>query len=200
MPSAALASIYIGDHVNQITSVYTRYRLQQVAMDIIDPFPESKGGNTYILVATNYFTRWVEAYPIPDQEATTVSRKMVGEFFLPESKGGNTYILVATNYFTRWVEAYPIPDQEATTVSRKMVGEFFLRFSPQERLHSDQGKNVESAVISEVCKLLRIAQSRMDLSNGSIELSSTCCPKQFMSVHWSGNSTFTVCALHITQV
>ena len=65
--------------------------------------------------------------------------------------------LHAADYFTRWVEAYLIPNQEATTVARKMVDEFFLRFS---LLHSDQGKNFESAVISEVCKLLGIAKSR----------------------------------------
>lgn len=38
-------------------------------------------GNQYVLVASDYFTRWLEAYPIPNQEATTVARKLVGNFF-----------------------------------------------------------------------------------------------------------------------
>lgn len=73
---------------------------------------------------------------------------------------GNKYILVLADYFTRWTEAYPIPDQEASTVAKKLTDEFFFRFSPPEQLHSDQGRNFESAVIAEMCKLLAIKKSR----------------------------------------
>ena len=79
---------------------------------------------------------------------------------LPESAAGNSYILVVADYFTRYTEAYPIPNQEATTVAAKLVDEFFFRYSPPEQLHSDQGRNFESAVITEVCKLLGIEKSR----------------------------------------
>ena len=79
---------------------------------------------------------------------------------LPESAAGNSYILVVADYFTRYVEAYPIPNQEATTVATKLVDEFFFRYSPPEQLHSDQGRNFESAVITEICKLLGIEKSR----------------------------------------
>ena len=41
-----------------------------------------------------------------------------------------------------------------------MTEEFFFRFSPPEQLHSDQGRQFESAVIAEVCKLLGIAKTR----------------------------------------
>ena len=79
---------------------------------------------------------------------------------LPESPAGNIYILVVADYFTRYVEAYPIPNQEATTVARQLVDQFFLRFSPPERLHSDQGRNFESSLIAETCKLLGVEKSR----------------------------------------
>ena len=79
---------------------------------------------------------------------------------LPESTDGNVYVLVIADYFTRYVEAYALPDQTATTVARYLVDEFFMRFSPPERLHSDQGRNFESAVIAETCKLLGIEKSR----------------------------------------
>ena len=79
---------------------------------------------------------------------------------LLESEAGNSYILVAADYFTRWVEAYPIPNQEATTVAKKLTDELFFRFSPPEQLHSDQGRQFESTVIAEVCKLLGITKSR----------------------------------------
>ena len=41
--------------------------MQLVAMDILGPFPESESGNSYILVVADYYTRWTQAYPIPDQ-------------------------------------------------------------------------------------------------------------------------------------
>ena len=62
--------------------------MQMVATDIMGPFPNSANGNKYILVASGYFTRWVEAYAIPNQEALTVARKLTDHMFcrfgLPE--------------------------------------------------------------------------------------------------------------------
>ena len=87
-----------------------------------------------------------------------VAMDIVGPF--PESPAGNTHILVVADYFTRWTEAYPIPNQEATTVARKLTDEFFFRFSPSEQLHSDQGRNFESDVIAEVCRLLGVVKTR----------------------------------------
>jgi len=55
--------------------------MQIMAMDIMGPFPETKQGSCYVLVISDYFTRWVEAYGIPNQEATTVARKLVDEMF-----------------------------------------------------------------------------------------------------------------------
>ena len=87
-----------------------------------------------------------------------VAMDIVGPF--PESPAGNTHILVVADYFTRWMEAYPIPNQEATTVAGKLTDEFFFRFSPAEKLHSDQGRNFKSDVITEVCRLLGVVKTR----------------------------------------
>lgn len=54
--------------------------MERVALDIMVNFPESPRGNRYVLVITDYFTRWAEAYPIPNQEATTVADVLVKEF------------------------------------------------------------------------------------------------------------------------
>ena len=79
---------------------------------------------------------------------------------LPETPNGNSYILVVGDYFTCWMEALPIPNQEATTVASKLVDEIFLRFSILEQLHSDQGAQFESQLMSEVCNLLHIHKTR----------------------------------------
>ena len=53
-----------------------------VATDLVGPLPESDIRNKYILVVPNYFTCWVEAFPLPNQEASTVATKLVDEIFL----------------------------------------------------------------------------------------------------------------------
>ena len=49
-------------------------------MDIMGPFPKTTNGNRYILVVGEYFTKWTEAYPMPNQEAKTVAEIFVREF------------------------------------------------------------------------------------------------------------------------
>ena len=87
-----------------------------------------------------------------------IAMDIMGPF--PDNGSGNSYILVVSDYFTRWVEAYAIPNQEATTVAVKLVEEFFCRFSIPERLHSDQGRQFESLLIADICRLLQIHKSR----------------------------------------
>ncbi|VDI05438.1 Hypothetical predicted protein [Mytilus galloprovincialis] len=54
--------------------------LERVAMDITGPFPITKFKNRYVLVLMDYFTKWVEAYPIPDMGSCTVARYFCKEF------------------------------------------------------------------------------------------------------------------------
>ena len=49
-------------------------------MDILGPLPETERGNKYILVIGDYFTKWKEAYPMRNMEATTVANILVREF------------------------------------------------------------------------------------------------------------------------
>ncbi|GFW69582.1 retrovirus-related Pol polyprotein from transposon 412 [Trichonephila clavipes] len=48
-----------------------------IAFDILGPLPRSSDGNNLILVAMYYFTKWPEAYRIPNQEASTVAEVLV---------------------------------------------------------------------------------------------------------------------------
>ena len=78
----------------------------------------------------------------------------------PESHNRNSYILVVADLFTRWMEAFPIPNQEASIIANKLVDEVFMHFGIPTQLHSDQGPQFESKLMSEVCKLLGIQKSR----------------------------------------
>ena len=100
-----------------------------------------------------------------------VATDIVGPF--PVTKNGNRYIVVIGDYFTKWMEAYAIPDFSAGTVAKKIVFEFFSRFGIPLDLHTDQGRNYESQLFSELCRLLEINKTRSSpyhpSSNGMIE-------------------------------
>jgi len=49
-------------------------------MDLLE-LPESTTGNKYLLVMTEYLTRWVEAVPIANKEATTIASVVHREIF-----------------------------------------------------------------------------------------------------------------------
>ena len=49
-------------------------------MDIMGPLPLSNRNNRYVLVIQDDFSKWVEAYPFPDQEAETVAQVFVEQF------------------------------------------------------------------------------------------------------------------------
>ena len=53
----------------------------RLACDIIGPFPPSKLGNRYVVVFSEYLTKWVEAFPVPSIEAPVIARLLVDEIF-----------------------------------------------------------------------------------------------------------------------
>ncbi len=79
---------------------------------------------------------------------------------LPVSEAGNKYLLIVADYFTKWPEGYPLPNQEATTVAEALVREFVCRFGVPREIHSDQGRNFESLVFTEMCRLLGMKKTR----------------------------------------
>ena len=55
--------------------------MERIAVDIAGPFPTTERGNRFILVVMDYFTKWPEAFPLPNHEATTVAEVLVTEVF-----------------------------------------------------------------------------------------------------------------------
>ena len=50
-----------------------------VATDCCGSFPEPNSGNRYVVFFTDYCTRWVEAFAVPNSEATTIARLLVDD-------------------------------------------------------------------------------------------------------------------------
>ena len=55
--------------------------MERVAVDIAGPFPVSASGNRYVVVLIDYFSKWPEVFPLPNQEAETVARALVDGIF-----------------------------------------------------------------------------------------------------------------------
>ena len=76
---------------------------------------------------------------------------------LPKTPQGRKYILVVSEYFPKWKEAYPLKNMEATSMARAFVNVFVC---VPEFLHTDQGKNFESALMKEICQLLGLKKTQ----------------------------------------
>ena len=74
----------------------------------------------------------------------------------PETKAGNRHVVVVMDYFTKWLEAYALPNQEAST----------SRYGVLVEIHSDEGRNFESTVFTEMCQVLGIHKTMTDLLRG----------------------------------
>lgn len=55
--------------------------LDRVAVDILGGLQETENGNVCIIVVSDYFTKWAEAYAVKDHTALTVADKLCTEFF-----------------------------------------------------------------------------------------------------------------------
>ncbi len=51
--------------------------MERMVLDVIGPPPLSARGNKYLLIVTDYFTKWPEAFPIPNQETVTIAKALV---------------------------------------------------------------------------------------------------------------------------
>lgn len=61
-------------------TITATFPFEKVSWDIMGPLPRSSKGNQYILVITDIFSKWVEAYPLPSTNAETLASVLVNGF------------------------------------------------------------------------------------------------------------------------
>ena len=64
-----------------LRKVYAGAPMDLVAIDVLSGLPTTPDGHKYHLVATDYFTKWLEAIPLCDAEAHTCMRALYSAFF-----------------------------------------------------------------------------------------------------------------------
>lgn len=79
---------------------------------------------------------------------------------LEPASNGRENVLVLTDVFSKYTQAIPTKDQRASTVADVLVKHWFQLFGPPDRIHSDQGRNFESNLIRQLCKVYKIRKSR----------------------------------------
>ncbi|KAJ8020637.1 hypothetical protein HOLleu_40281 [Holothuria leucospilota] len=78
---------------------------------------------------------------------------------LDKGKGGYEDVLVVTDVFTKYSQAIPCRNQTAPVVVKALRDHWISHYGAPLRIHSDQGRNFESLLIKELCKLYGITQS-----------------------------------------
>ena len=61
-------------------SIRTSYPLEGIQIDILGPLPETNRGNKFVAVVVDMYTKWPEAYALPDQKAETVAQAVMDNF------------------------------------------------------------------------------------------------------------------------
>ena len=121
-------------------------------MDIVGPFPKAVGNKRYLLVGTDYFTKWVEAEPLANIKDLDVKKfvwkNTVTHFGAPhslisdnglqfDSKAFKRYcceLKIMNKYFT---PAYPRGNGQAEAVNKVIVNGL------KKRLDDAKGRWVE---------------------------------------------------------
>lgn len=70
------------------------------------------------------------------------------------------YLLTMVDHSTRWLEAIPLTMIDATTVTNAFMRHWVYRFGAPRVLHSDQGRQFESAVLRNALEAVGCSRSR----------------------------------------
>ena len=78
---------------------------------------------------------------------------------VPPSGAGKQYILVVQDYFSKWPFAFAMTDQKADRIVQLLKDNVFALVGPPTKLHSDQGRNFERCILSDLCAAFGVTKS-----------------------------------------
>ena len=102
---------------------------------------------------------------------------------------------MVTDQFTRFTQAFVTTSQTAQTTAKTLWDKYFVYYGFPEMIISDQGRNFESRVISELCKLVRVKKLRTSpyhpQSNGHCKRLNTTLLSMLGTLPPEGKATWT---------
>ena len=75
----AMKKILRGQRKAPLLPIPVEGAFDKVAMDILGPLPVTHDGNRYIIVFSDYYTHWPEAFALPSIEATRIAQLLIDE-------------------------------------------------------------------------------------------------------------------------
>ena len=92
---------------------------------------------------------------------------------LEPCKGKIENVLVVTDHFTKYAQAFPTKSQTASTTAQVLWNNFICHYGFPEKFISDQGRNFESELIKDLCRLAKVKKVRTTpyhpMTNGQCE-------------------------------
>ena len=86
---------------------------------------------------------------------------------------GNTCMMVVTDYYTKYTRVFPLENHKAATCAEAFVRGWVLHLGVPLKMHSDQGREFESNLWTEMCHYLAICKTRTNpyrpQSDGMVE-------------------------------
>ena len=81
---------------------------------------------------------------------------------LPQTERGNKHVVVIQGWGTKWSFVFAVPDQKLSRIARLPTEEIIPRFGVPEALLSDEGTNLLSHLVLNLCKMLRNHEVEQD--------------------------------------
>jgi transposase InsO family protein len=72
----------------------------------------------------------------------------------------SAYILCITDAFTKYAVVTSIPNKDAQTVAKAIFEQWFCKFGIPAQIHTDGGKEFVNKLLTELCELLNIQQTK----------------------------------------
>ena len=113
-----------GGLLNSISSLWP---FAQWGLDIVGPFPKATGNRKWLLVGTDYFTKWMEVEPLADIRDTYVKRfvwnNIVTRFGVPKFLISNNGLQFDSKAFQRYCLELGITNRYSTPSYRQGNGQ-----------------------------------------------------------------------------
>ncbi|KAJ8346760.1 hypothetical protein SKAU_G00281610 [Synaphobranchus kaupii] len=143
-PQAPMGTVQVGAPMERIT------------LDIMGPLNETERNNCYVLVIQDYFTKWVEAFPLPNERAVTVASEWVCRYGAPQTlhsdQGRNfeseVFQKMCTLFGIEKTHTTPFRPQSDGQVERFNATLQKIRATTAERCHWDWDLMIPYAVMA----------------------------------------------------